>query len=399
MNQPLAQRESEHTTPADLHPPFDFGVTHRDAASKARCGLLRTAHGTVQTPVFMPVGTVGTVKGLSQEELEQLGVEIVLANTYHLYLRPGEEIIRQMEGLHRFISWDRPILTDSGGYQVFSMSELRKLTEEGVEFRSHLDGSLHRLTPERAVEIQWTLGSDIQMVLDECTEFPAGEVMARKSMERTLRWAERSQRSWQELSQRQEGPAPGTLFGIVQGGTHTELRRQCAAQLVGMGFQGYAIGGLSVGEARPLTYELVAAAEEHLPTELPRYVMGAGLPEELPQYVALGVDMMDCVLPTRNGRNGCLFTSQGRLHIRQARFARDPRPLDDSCRCAVCRRYSRAYLRHLFVAEEMLGKMLNSYHNLFFYLDTMRRIRQTIAAGDFDRFLGDFSHRVQGEVP
>jgi queuine tRNA-ribosyltransferase len=347
----------------------------------------------------MPVGTHGTVKGLTQVDLEQLGAEIILGNTYHLYLRPGEETMRALGGLHRFMSWDRAILTDSGGFQVFSLSALRKISEDGVEFRSHLDGSLHQLTPERAMEIQGALGSDIRMVLDECTEFPAGELAARKSMERTLRWAGRSREAWQKIAEQGTETGPGLLFGIVQGGTYPELRRSCAEQLVAMEFPGYAIGGLSVGEARPLTYELVAASEQALPAEKPRYVMGAGLPEELPHYVALGVDMMDCVLPTRNGRNGCLFTSQGRLHIRQARFARDPRPVDESCACAVCQRYSRAYLRHLFVAEEMLGRTLNSYHNLFFYLDTMRRIRETIASGAFDRFLSDFTHRVQGEVP
>jgi len=387
--------------PADadaLPPGFEFHVTHRDVRTKARCGFLKTPHGAVQTPVFMPVGTQGTVKGITQEELEQLGAEIILGNTYHLYLRPGEDVIRSLGGLHRFMSWNRAILTDSGGYQVLSMSALRKLTEEGAEFRSHLDGSSHMLTPERAMEIQAALGSDIRMVLDECTEYPAGEAAARKSMERTLRWAGRSREAWRKISAEESETGPGLLFGIVQGGTYPELRKQCAEELVAMNFPGYAIGGLSVGEARPVTYELVAAAEQALPAGRPRYVMGVGLPEELPHYVAHGVDMMDCVLPTRNGRNGLLFTSQGRLHIRQVRFAKDERPLDESCACAVCRRYSRAYLRHLFLSDEMLGKTLNSYHNLFFYLDTMRRIRDTIAAGDFFRFLSEFPQRVQGEV-
>jgi queuine tRNA-ribosyltransferase len=379
-------------------PSLEFRITARDAHTKARCGVLETPHGTVHTPVFMPVGTLASVKGISQDELEELGAEIILANTYHLYLRPGEETIREAGGLHRFMSWRRAILTDSGGYQVFSLSGLRKLTEEGAEFRSHLDGSLHRLTPERSVEIQAALGSDIQMVLDECTEFPAGEVEARKSMERTLRWAERSRAAHRRLRDSPEAAQRTALFGIVQGGTFPELRQRCAAELVSMGFDGYAIGGLSVGEARPLTYELVAAAEENLPPKRPRYVMGVGLPEELPRYVALGVDMMDCVLPTRNARNGMLFTSAGRLHIRQVRFARDQRPPDERCNCKVCRRYSRAYLRHLFVSDEMLGKILNTYHNLFFYLDTLRRIRETIAAGEFDRFLSDFTRQVQGEV-
>lgn len=378
---------------------LQFTITHRDPKTKARVGRLQTPHGVVETPVFMPVGTLGTVKGLSQDELEELGVQILLANTYHLYLRPGEQVIRELGGLHRFMSWNRPILTDSGGYQVFSMSALRKVTEEGVEFRSHLDGSLHFLTPERALEIQQALGSDILMVLDECTEFPAGPRAAQKSMERTLHWAERSLRLWQKEPPEDGECARGALFGIVQGGIYPELRRHCAARLREMGFAGYAIGGLSVGEARPLTYELVAASEEPLPEDKPRYVMGVGLPEELPHYVARGMDMMDCVLPTRNGRNGCLFTSQGKLHIRQARYAGDPQPPDPSCQCPVCRRYSRAYLRHLFVANEMLASILNSCHNLYFYLDTMRQIRQTIAAGDFSRFLSDCTSRLQGEVP
>jgi len=345
----------------------------------------------------MPVGTLGTVKGLTQEALEDLGAQIILANTYHLYLRPGEQVIREMGGLHRFMSWERPILTDSGGYQVFSLAALRKVSDQGVRFRSHLDGSLHMLTPARAIEIQTSLGSDIIMPLDECTEFPSSAVTAEKAMQRTTEWAAESKRFWCELSQQGEN-APGTLFGIVQGGTQAELRRECARRLVEMDFPGYAIGGLSVGEVRPLTFEMVAAAEEYLPEEKPRYVMGVGLPEELPQYVALGVDMMDCVLPTRNGRNGLLFTSQGRMHIRQTRYARDPRPVDESCGCPGCRRYSRAYLRHLFIAGEMLGKILNTAHNIYFYLDTMRRIRQSIASGDFPRFSLDFRSRLQGEV-
>ena len=380
-------------------PAFQFEVTHRDSKTKARTGLLATPHGMVETPVFMPVGTLGTVKGLSQENLEELDASIILANTYHLYLRPGPALIRELGGLHRFISWDRPILTDSGGYQVFSLSTLRKVSEEGVEFRSHLDGSLHLLSPERAIEVQDVLGSDIRMVLDECMEFPAGPGEAEKSMERTLRWAERSKRAWEGSFHSDGNRPPGALFGIVQGGTHAQLRRQCASRLVEMDFPGYAIGGLSVGEARPQTFDLVAASEECLPEDKPRYVMGVGLPEELAYYVAGGVDMMDCVLPTRNGRNGCLFTSRGKLHIRRARYARDSGPVDESCNCPVCRRYSRAYLRHLFVTNEMLGRILNSYHNVYFYLDTMRRIRHSIASGGFSTSLFDFSSQLRGDDP
>ncbi|MSO21207.1 MAG: tRNA guanosine(34) transglycosylase Tgt [Acidobacteria bacterium] len=403
---PLASSPIETSSGLTLPGQIKFSVTHQDTRTRARRGLLQTPHGVVETPVFMPVGTLATVKGLTQADLEGLGAQIILGNTYHLFLRPGEEVIRELGGLHRFMSWPRAILTDSGGFQVYSLSHLRKVREQGVEFRSHLNGSKHELTPERAVEIQWKLGSDVAMVLDECTEFPATEVVARKSMELTLRWAARSQQALQALRLLSPPDAVqiGALFGIVQGGTHPELRRDCARALVqmeheGKGLDGFAIGGLSVGESRPITYDLAAEAAQFLPHNKPRYVMGVGLPEELPQYVALGIDMMDCVLPTRNGRNGYLFTSQGRVHIRQARFTRDPRPLDESCACLVCRRYSRAYLRHLFISGEMLGRALNSYHNLFFYLDTMRRIRETIASGEFDRFLSDFTPRVQGEAP
>ena len=376
-----------------------FTVTHQDTGTKARTGLLETPHGTVETPVFMPVGTLGSVKGLTQEQLEELGVQILLANTYHLYLRPGEEAIREIGGLHRLMSWNRAILTDSGGFQVFSLKELRKVTDEGVHFRSHLDGSKHLLSPERAVEIQAALGSDIMMVLDDVIEYPASRDVAEKAMNRTLDWAARSRTGWEQLTSQDGDHAPGALFGIVQGGAYPDLRRESAGRLAELDFPGNALGGLSLGEERSLTYELVDAAREALPENKPRYVMGVGLPEELPQYVARGVDMMDCVLPTRNGRNGLLFTSQGRVHIQQARFARDTGPVDASCACPVCRRYSRAYLRHLFVSGEMLAGILNSMHNLFFYLDTMRKIRQTIAAGDFSRFLFDFSSRLHGEAP
>jgi queuine tRNA-ribosyltransferase len=279
------------------------------------------------------------------------------------------------------MSWNNAILTDSGGFQVLSLSALRKITEEGVEFRSHLDGSLHQLTPERAMEIQAALGSDIRMVLDECTQYPAGEIAARKSMERTLRWAARSREAWVRIAEQGSEVGPGWTFGIVQGGTSVELRQNCAEELVAMDFPGYAIGGLSVGEARPLTYELVAAAEERLPAEKPRYVMGVGMPEELPRYVALGVDMMDCVLPTRNGRNATAFTNGGILRLRNQVHARDERPLDDQCGCPVCRRFSRGYIRHLFIANEMLGPILLSWHNLAYYQRLLAGLRQAIADG------------------
>ena len=359
---------------------FRFEVLARDPLTKARAGRLHTPHGTVDTPVFMPVGTQGTVKGLTQEMLEELGAEIILGNTYHLYLRPGHQTIRALGGLHKFMSWPRAILTDSGGFQVFSLGAMRKVREEGVTFRSHLDGSEHCLTPEKAVEIQTALGSDVMMTLDECTPYPVSHEQARKSMDLTLRWAQRSKSACQH-------PTPGTLFGIVQGSMFAGLRQECAARLVDLDFPGYAIGGLSVGEPRPLSFEMVGAVEPRLPADRPRYLMGVGTPRELAEYAALGVDMMDCVLPTRNARNGMLFTSQGRVVIRQARYASDARPPDENCGCLVCRRYSRAYLRHLFLSGELLSSVLNTCHNLYFYLDRMRRIRHAILSGDFSKYL------------
>ncbi len=360
---------------------FRFEIVASDPQTGARAGLLHTPHGAVETPVFMPVGTQGTVKGLTQEMLEELGAELLLCNTYHLYLRPGHERIRALGGLHSFMSWPRPILTDSGGFQVFSLAALRRITEEGVVFRSHLDGSEHFFSPEFALEVQSALASDLVMPLDECTEYPVGHERARKSMELTSRWAGRSRDRWKEC------PGPGALFGIVQGSVYPDLRRESARRTAELDFAGYAVGGLAVGEPRPLTMELLEAVEPHLPRERPRYVMGVGLPEELAEYVALGVDMMDCVLPTRNARNGLLFTSQGRLVIRHTRYADDQRPLDEHCGCPVCRRYTRAYLRHLFLAGEILSGVLNTIHNLYFYLDRMRRIRQAILLGEFSKFL------------
>jgi len=369
---------------------FSFEVIATDPETRARAGRIHTPHGTIDTPVFMPVGTLGTVKGLTQEMLEELGAQIILCNTYHLYLRPGHERIAELGGLHRFMSWPRPILTDSGGFQVLSLAPLRRVSEEGVVFRSHLDGSQHSFTPETALDVQRALGSDIAMPLDECTEYPAGHERARQSMELTARWLERTRRHWSKVQGQECGAAtldlgPGTLnpalFGIVQGGTYPDLRAESARRTAEMDLPGYAIGGLSVGEPRSLTWELLEAVEPRLPRLRPRYLMGVGLPEELPQYVAMGVDMMDCVLPTRNARNGMLFTSQGRLVIRHSRYAGDSRPPDERCGCPVCRRYSRAYLRHLFLSGELLSSVLNTVHNLHFYLDTMRKIRQAIVVG------------------
>jgi queuine tRNA-ribosyltransferase len=335
-------------------------------------------HGLVHTPAFMPVGTAGSVKAIPQHLLEQLDAQIILGNTYHLYLRPGHELVRRMGGLHRFISWPRPMLTDSGGFQVFSLNQLRKISEEGVHFRSHLDGSSHFFSPEHSMDVQLALGADIIMAFDECTEYPAGRARALESLELTLRWARRSQQHFNLHCDRYNASAQ-SLFGIVQGGMHQDLRRECAEQLVAMGFPGYAIGGLSVGEPRALTREIIEGTLLLLPPDKPRYVMGVGYPEEIVEYAALGVDMMDCTIPTRAARHGLLFTSGGRLNIRNRRFAEDQEPPDPECGCMVCRRYSRAYLRHLMAAQEPLAGVLNTLHNLAFYLDTMQSIRNAIA--------------------
>jgi queuine tRNA-ribosyltransferase len=337
----------------------------------------------------MPCGTAGTVKAVPQDILEELGAQIVLGNTYHLYLRPGHELIRNLGGLHKFMSWERALLTDSGGFQVFSLSGLRKVSDEGVRFRSHLDGTSYLFTPERSIEIQIALGADIIMAFDECTEHPAERARVRDSMEMTLRWARRSrdyfERHKHEVPWSREAEGTGTqaIFGIVQGGMHADLRRESAERTVEMDFPGYAIGGLSVGEPRAQTLEMIAAALEVLPKDRPRYVMGVGYPDEIVQYAAMGVDMMDCVLPTRAARHGLLFTSEGRLNIKNVRFAQDQGPLDPRCGCKVCSRYSRAYLRHLFVSAEPLAAALNTLHNLWFYLDTMRSVRHAINLGDF----------------
>jgi queuine tRNA-ribosyltransferase len=440
---------------------FRFQIEATDG--HARAGRFFTPHGEVETPVFMPVGTVGTVKGVPQDTLEELGVQILLNNTYHLYLRPGVKTVGELGGVQKFMGWERPILTDSGGFQVFSLSDLRKVTEDGVAFRSHLDGSSHFFSPESAVAAEIGLGADIIMAFDECTEYPAERSRAQASMEMTLRWAKRSKEyfeahkeevPWfgnslgglrpspfavrpspeeflgnsghssndgllrpndeQQVIRSAQGDnfglnvgvsgeermangerrlfAPGqtqALFGIVQGGTHLDLRRESAERTVELDFPGYAIGGLSVGEPREMTYEMVNAAIPHLPADKPRYLMGVGTPEEIVQYVAQGVDMMDCVLPTRAARHGLLFTSEGRLTIKNARYAKDEGALDPRCSCRVCRRYSRAYLRHLYASNELLAQVLNTIHNLAYYLDTMRRVRQAIKAGEFANFLSD----------
>ena len=365
---------------------FGFEVLHKDARTGARRGVLHTAHGDVATPVFMPVGTGGAVKAMSNESLEALDARVILANTYHLYLRPGHERVERLGGLHKFMAWDRAILTDSGGYQVFSHRELRSISEEGVRFRSHLDGSSNFFTPESVIDIQRALGSDIAMVLDDCTAYPTGYVDAEASMELSMRWAMRCREQW-----RKQDDGSKALFGIVQGGVYPELRKRSAEALNKMEFSGMAIGGLSVGEPKDLMVEIVESTAPLLPWEKPRYLMGVGTPEDLVRAVAMGVDMFDCVLPTRNARNGCLFTSQGRVLIKNAAYAEDEGPLDPNCSCPTCRRYSRAYLRHLFLSGEHLSAVYNTLHNLTFYLDMMRKIRQAI---ELD-FLGNWLEQME----
>ena len=370
---------------------FSFEVSKTDPTG-ARRGRLTTPHGTVETPFFMPVGTQASVKALTQEALEELGAEIILANTYHLYLRPGHELVRKLGGLHQFMSWPRAILTDSGGYQVFSLSALRKMTDEGVRFRSHLDGSEHLLTPEKAVEIQLTLGSDIAMVLDECIETPAPRDHAETAVARTTAWARRARNYFRECAQR-NGDLPQWQFGIVQGATFPDLRRESARQLLDLDFPGYAVGGLAVGEPHETTCEMTAEVTALLPKDRPRYHMGVGRPEQIADYVARGIDMMDCVLPTRAARHACLYTSEGRVLIKNARYAQDHRPIDPNCTCSVCRRYTRAYLRHLFAAGELTAAILATHHNVHFYLDIMRQIREAIEFGNLANFSSEMHAR------
>ena len=372
---------------------------------EARAGVLTTRRGHIETPVFMPVGTAGTVKGIRFEELESadLDAKIILGNTYHLWLRPGTDVIRSAGGLHRFTGWDRALLTDSGGFQVWSLGALRKITEEGTEFRSHLDGSLKFLSPEVSVEVQAALGSDIVMVFDECAPGKASHEETERSMSLTARWAKRSKEAFDRLQS--DGADTGridvaglngrqALFGIIQGAGHLDLRRKSLEQTVNIGFDGYAIGGLSVGEEKPLMFEVIDEIAPRMPKDAPRYLMGVGTPEDLVEAVARGVDMFDCVLPTRNGRTGQAFTSRGKLNIKNAQWTSDSRPLDESCTCSVCRRHSRAYLRHLYMSGEMLASILLTHHNLAFFLDTMRGVRQAIRSGVFQQFRREFTGRL-----
>ena len=389
---------------------IDWKVRARDG--EARSGILSTRRSLIETPVFMPVGTQGSIKGVRFEWLEnEMDARIILGNTYHLFLRPGPELINELGGLHRFTTWSRSFLTDSGGFQVFSLSDLRKLTENGVEFRSHIDGSKRFLSPEISMEIQAALGSEIVMAFDECPPGDAGYEATKKSLELTIRWARRSKDRFDRLqaesadngylepsSLSDKLSGAQALFGIIQGAGHLDLRDKSLEQTVDIGFDGYAIGGLSVGEEKSVMYRVLQHLAPQMPQDAPRYLMGVGTPEDLIEAISHGVDMFDCVMPTRNGRTGSVFTSRGKLNIRNARFASDSSPLDDDCECSVCRRYSRAYLRHLYQAGEMTAATLISHHNLAFYLDTMHRVRQSIKSGEFSRFKKDFLTRLsEGE--
>jgi queuine tRNA-ribosyltransferase len=363
---------------------------------KARCGVMMTGHGTFQTPAFMPVGTQGAVKAMEHRELEELGAEIILGNTYHLYLRPGIQIVQQAGGLHRFIGWDKPILTDSGGYQIFSLSDLRKITEEGVQFKSHLDGSTHCFTPESVIDIQRSLGSDIMMVLDECTPYPCTMEYAEQSNDRTIRWAERCQRQVRSTEPKYEHEQ--VLFAIVQGSVYPETRERSAKSLMDLDFEGYAIGGLAVGEPVEQMYEIVSLCTDILPEEKPRYLMGVGTPQNLLEGIEQGIDMFDCVLPTRNGRNAMLFTKNGSLNITNANYKNDFTPIDSECLCYTCRKFSRAYLRHLFMAKEILALQLATIHNLYYYQWLMREARSAIARREFSSWKEAQLRMVQHEV-
>jgi queuine tRNA-ribosyltransferase len=411
-----------------MNNPIDWKVVAQDG--EARAGILRTRRSEIETPVFMPVGTQGTVKGVRFEWLEtELDARIILGNTYHLWLRPGAEIVRELGGLHKFSTWNRSLLTDSGGFQVFSLTDLRKLTEEGVEFRSHINGDKMFLSPEVSMEIQAALGSEIVMVFDECAPGEAEIDVTKKSLEMTARWALRSKNRFNELqnSRMDTGflsepsaladglaskptafnpPAHAggsdivlsgkqALFGIIQGAGHLNLRRESLDKTVEIGFDGYAIGGLSVGEEKSVMYEVLEFLAPQMPKDAPRYLMGVGTPEDLIEAVSRGVDMFDCVLPTRNGRTGSAFTARGNLNIRNAKFAKDSEPLDSECSCSVCRRYSRGYIRHLYQAKEMLAAILISHHNLAFFLDTMRKVRQAIKFGEFNRFKNEFIGKMR----
>jgi queuine tRNA-ribosyltransferase len=371
---------------------MSFTLHKKDSGSRARLGTLKTAHGDIRTPCFMPVGTQGTVKALTPRELEEAGSQVILGNSYHLFLRPGTEVIRSAGGLHKFISWDKPILTDSGGYQIFSLALLRKVKRDGVEFQSHIDGRKHFFTPEDVVGIQRDLGSDIIMPLDECVHYPCTRAQAEEAMLKTVEWAARSRK----VHSRQltvDGVKKQLLFGIVQGATYEDLRRECARQIVDLEFDGLAVGGVSVGEPSNLIYNIAEYTGQFLPEDKPRYLMGIGMPEDIVEAVGRGFDMFDCVIPTRYGRNGTAFTSRGKVVIRNSVYAGDFTPLDPECACYCCRNFSRAYLRHLFNVEEILGLHLVSLHNIHFYLELARKMREAIENGGFSAFKEEFFGR------
>jgi len=372
---------------------LQFKINAHSSETAARCGSFRTAHGDIKTPVFMPVGTLGTVKALTPEDLLQAGAQIILGNTYHLYLRPGCDVIEAFGGLHRFMHWTGPILTDSGGFQIFSLAKLLKMSEDGATFQSHIDGSRHLLTPEKSIEIQITLDSDIIMCLDQCIAYPATREDARAALELTTRWAQRCHATWKTKAR-----PDAALFGIVQGGMFSDLRRQSAEALVDLDFPGYALGGLSVGEPTELMLEIADAALPLLPSDRPRYIMGVGTPENLVELVARGADMFDCVMPTRNARNGQFFTSRGTFNISNARFRKDQTPVDPDCTCYTCQNYSRAYLRHLYTARELLAYRLNSIHNIHYYTQLMAQMRQAIAEDRFNVFRHTFYQMRQGDA-
>jgi queuine tRNA-ribosyltransferase len=368
-----------------------FKITHKDKKTNARVGLLETPHGVIETPEFMPVGTQATVKALSNEEVRYCGAQIILGNTYHLYLRPGMDIIKNAGGLHKFMSWDRPILTDSGGFQVFSLATLMKVKEDGVEFNSHVDGSRHFLTPEKVIELQFELGSDIMMVLDECLHYPCPKDKAERSLGLTSRWAKRSRIAHRAKCEAdKKNPL---LFGIVQGSTYPDLRRRSAEELLEIGFDGYAIGGLSGGEPKGLMREMMEKSVKKIPENKPRYTMGIGMPHDFFNAIEMGIDMFDCVVPTRNGRNGAAYTNEGRIIIRNGEYSKDLRPLSESCDCVVCKNYSRSYIRHLFNTEEILGLRLTSLHNVYFYVNLLKKIREAIKAGTFPELKKEFMSR------
>ena len=369
---------------------FHYELIAEDTETGARAGVLHTPHGKIETPIFMPVGTQATVKTLDQHDLIEAQAQIILGNAYHLYLRPGHELIDRMGGLHQFMNWSRPILTDSGGFQVFSLGDLNKISEEGVRFQSHLDGSSHLFTPESVMEIEHGLGADIIMAFDECTPYPCERDYAEKSMRRTLRWAERCIKRHQELSAQRTHRPPQALFGIVQGSIYPDLRRTCAQELIQMDLPGYAIGGLAVGETRDSMFGVIRETTPLLPNGKPRYLMGVGLPNDLVEAVGAGADMFDCVVPTRNARNGTVFARNGRLRLKNAAHAEDPQPLESDCACKTCSHYSRAYLRHLFKTNELLGMHLATFHNVFFFQQLMRDMRDAIISGHFAAWQADF---------